>query len=820
MHTPIRRLGAVMCAAVVGLSSLVVPTAEAGPAVDPATDLAARFTLGVLPDTQFYSRYATQGQGDLFMERYGSNPFESQTRFWAERSDELGTRMVLHLGDVVDRANNAQEWAVADTSMKVLEDADVDYSILGGNHDMPYATYTRTFSAERAALNESLVERDPATGAHEYHRFEVDSQPFAVLALTWDADETALAWADALLSANADVPTILTSHQLINVDTDAETAISTSFGDKVWNRLISRHDQVFLTFNGHHHGAAHLVRTNSFGNPVHQILMDHQMAYMGGNGYMGLVEFDLTNGRIEQTTFSNWVTEKPTGTLNSFDQPILQGGARTFGIDFDFRGRFPGLSVGAADKPSYTDALRAELGAFTAPEEQVQRDAQDGDDYPVVDGTLAHWRVPVVGEPVIAGVGTVIPDIAGDNDMTRAPLNQGPVTGARAGDVTFRSDFPKGSSNFASVCFANASRDGNVASYFTTAQGAPLNLEEFENGFTFETFVRIDPAFDTAKNAWMAWLSRDGQRGNVAGYASGEHEEPPFAWAMSTLREVQFSFMESAGPQKNDFSAWSGEIVNLSDWMHIAVVGDAVEETVTMYINGVPVLRNVKQAVGVGAEGDLPWVMGAGSYGGGRGSGFLGCLGETRIVDHALEADQWLTARVSEPQPTPTPEPSATPTASASPSATPTTTPPAKPRPTPGYQSGNVYTTPGYHEANGRRWLTTCETYSQTYRCRTEIWASQIRRVEGRYVSVNDWAFNNLTYLPAGRSLWSGNPLAETGTWTAADGRRWRTECGTAATGRDACRTYATASVARALPGGGHRVEDVEVFNNITMFTA
>lgn len=808
MHHPIRRFGAVMCAALVGLSAFVVPPAQADPS-PVASELASRFTLGVLPDTQFYSRYATASQGDLFMERYGSNPFEAQTTFWAQRSQDLGTQMVMHLGDVVDRANNTQEWEVADTSMRVLEDADIDYSILGGNHDMPYDTYTKTFSATRARQNESLVERDPATGAHEYHQFEVDGQRYAVLALTWAADETAFAWADALLSANPDVPTILTSHQLINVDTDGETAIRTSFGDKVWDRLIDRHDQVFLTYNGHHHGAAHMVRTNSFGHPVHQILMDHQMAYMGGNGYMGLIEFDLTNGRIEQTTFSDWVTQKPAATLTPFDQPVLEGGARSFGIDFDFRKRFPGLTVGAADKASYTDVLRTGLDRFEAPKEEAQRDARDAEDYPHVDGTLAHWRVPVVGDSVIAGVGSVIPDVVGENDMTRAALNQDGVTGAKAGDVTFRSGFPKGSSNFASVCFANASRDGNVASYFTTAQGAPVNLAEFRNGYTFETFVKVDPTFDTAKNAWMAWLSRDGQRGNVDGYASSEPEEPPFAWAMSTLREVQFSSMESVGAQKGDFSAWSGEIVNLSDWMHIAVVGDAADKTVTMYVNGVPVLRNVKQAVGIGTEGDLPWVMGAGSYAGERGSGFRGCLGETRLVDHALDADRWLTARVSDPEPTPTPTPT--------PTATPTGSSTPEPGVTPGYQPGNVYTTPGYHQVNGRRWLTTCEGYSQTHRCRTEIWASQVRKVDGRYVSVNDWAFNNLTYLPAKRALWKGNPLAGTGTWTAADGRRWRTECGTAATGRDACRSYASASVVRALPGGGYGVAEVEVFNNITM---
>lgn len=221
------------------------------------------------------------------------------------------------------------------------------------------------------------------------------------------------------------MPTILTSHQLINVAPDGETAVSTGFGDWVFDNLITRHDNVFLTFNGHHHGAAHLERTNSFGNPVHQVLMDHQMAYMGGNGYMGLVEFDLTHNVISQLTFSNWVTEKPEAELNEFDQPILEGGARTFSIDFNFAERFPGLRVGAEDKPSYIAKLRATFDGFAAPEPVEYRNATADDDYPVVEGTVAHWRIPVVEASAVAPSGTVIEDIAAGNDMTRAPLNEG-----------------------------------------------------------------------------------------------------------------------------------------------------------------------------------------------------------------------------------------------------------------------------------------------------------------------------------------------------------------------------------------------------------
>src|SRR5699024_4121306 len=133
-----------------------------------------------------------------------------------------------------------------------------------------------------------------------------------------------------------------------------------------------------------------------------------------------------------------------------------------------------------------------------------------------------------------------------------------------------------------------------------------------------------------------------------------------------------------------------------------------------------------------------------------------------------------------------------------------------------------IYSAPGYHHFNGRAWKTTCEPYSRTTRCRTEIVATQVQYKNGGYSRVTDWAFNNLTYTPSPRSLWARNPLGNTGEWTADDGRKWRTECDTPTTGKNGCRSYVFARVADATPkpGGGYTytVESMWVFNNMVKF--
>ncbi|WP_147454113.1 hypothetical protein [Tessaracoccus antarcticus] len=160
------------------------------------------------------------------------------------------------------------------------------------------------------------------------------------------------------------------------------------------------------------------------------------------------------------------------------------------------------------------------------------------------------------------------------------------------------------------------------------------------------------------------------------------------------------------------------------------------------------------------------------------------------------------------------------PVAQPSPSPSPTV------KPTP---PKTVYNTPGDRTVNGRNWRTTCEPYSKTTRCRTLIEATTVSQVNGRFVTSKGYVFNNLTYLPSPRSLWKTNPLGGNGkpkadvTWTAADGRTWRTECDTATTGRNGCRTYATARVIDIISRPGqpttYRWVTKEIFNNMVQFS-
>ncbi len=132
----------------------------------------------------------------------------------------------------------------------------------------------------------------------------------------------------------------------------------------------------------------------------------------------------------------------------------------------------------------------------------------------------------------------------------------------------------------------------------------------------------------------------------------------------------------------------------------------------------------------------------------------------------------------------------------------------------------NLYITPGEHTSAGRRWRTTCEPYSQTDRCRTEIWSTEVVYRAGKLVKDNGWHFNNLTYKESPRALWKGNPLGNSGKYTI-DGRQWRTECETLTSGRNGCRSYIVSDVVQATKKGNsytYKMVRKEVFNNIVLF--
>ncbi|CAN7761092.1 LamG-like jellyroll fold domain-containing protein [Caballeronia sp. LjRoot31] len=654
-------------------SASVTPVANTPAPTPPvAPKPVSSFGLAVLPDTQFYSRYATAETGNQFKKLYGSEPFMAQTQWLADNAKALKIPFVIHVGDIVDQVDKPQQWAIADTAMKVLEKNRLPYSVIAGNHDvrddigyeesagngagtdatrdLADEPYLKWFDTKRAKQQATFGGRDPS-GFHEYHIFEAEGQRFLVLGLSWRVSDNGIAWARDVLQSHPTLPAILVNHQLIAIANDAVSPQEVDYGLMLWEKLIKSNDQIFMTVNGHHHGSAHLTKINEFGNPVEEMVVDYQMAYQGGNGLMRYYEFDFTNNEIKALSFSPWVRQKPAETLNSFDQAMLTEANHQFTIKVDFAKRFSGFApkfkTAEATNTSLT-AIATSLimdgfkGIPVAPEVP----AKNAEDYPKVAETLAHWRFfgGTVGSAVADG--TVINDASGRNNALKRGALIGNGSAGQLADMKWSDDRHRLSSAPGSVQFLNT--DGARFSYFMTDVAAAINKETFRDGYTVEMFIKLDKSWTAARNQWMNIMTRGGRRGDFPAWEGGWEVSPPVQCAISNLKEVQWEITttekgDGAGPMFASTN-WSGEIL-LDAWMHVAIVNDPAAKQTTMYIEGAPVLRNAVDAVGL-ATFDLPWAVGAGlGNDGNLSGGFLGAMGEIRITPKPLPPAKWLTAR-------------------------------------------------------------------------------------------------------------------------------------------------------------------------------
>ncbi len=625
------------------------------------------FTIAVLPDTQFYSRYATTDESEQFQRKYGSTPFAAQTKWIADNAAAYNIPFVIHLGDVVDQVGKPNQWRIADAAMKQLEAARIPYSILAGNHDVvtdyeyrgPWdqssgtdaqrnlgaEPYLQWFPKSRAATQATFRERD-SSGFHEAHVFKAHGVEFMVLSLSWRISDPAIAWARDVIRRNPTLPVILSNHQLLNIDKDGVSPLETEYGKMLWEKLIRDTDQIFMTLNGHHHGAAWLSKTNEFGNQVEEMVVDYQMDYQGGNALMRLYEIDFSANRIDVMSFSPWVVQKPKATLNQFDRAVLTEANNQFTIPINFKKRFAGFqkfrptlaTTGAPILPVVKANL---LKDYTDPVPPVMTPPRDANDFPVVPDTYAHWRATGGKAGQAVAIGETLADISGNGfDMTRNPLT-GP---AQVGDVIWTDDKHYLSSAPGSLRFLNSDKVTGRCSSFATAPGMGVNNRSFWDGYTVEAFIKVDANWTRENHRWCNILARMGNRGNLPGFSGGDREASSVLFAISSLREVQWEIVpasNSSQPKAN----WSGEIM-ANTWYHVAIVNDPATRDTILYVEGAPVLRNVNGTTGIRSQNvNQPWVIGATHWDGAMEDGYFGHIGELRLVGRALTPDQWLTAR-------------------------------------------------------------------------------------------------------------------------------------------------------------------------------
>ncbi|WP_416977366.1 LamG-like jellyroll fold domain-containing protein [Streptomyces sp. T028] len=583
-------------------ASVALPTASAEAAAEatravwrPDTD-SRRFTLAVMPDTQ----YLFDGPS------IDKAPVEASLRYLLEHGGENAENIVFlsHLGDLTQNGA-AAECAAIGEAFELLDRRGVGYSVLAGNHDVRSSTtdqrgatpYLDTFGPDRFRGKPTFGGASP-DGYNTFHLFRAAGREWMVLALDWRLSDQGYAWAKDVLAAHPTTPVVLTTHELV-VEDDSLSA----YGQQLWDRLIDGHDQIFLTLNGHYWPAGRATRKNAAGHDVHLHLTNYQNRYFGGAAMIRLYRFDLDRNVIDVETVSPWILGRAAKGLNELERQEIElsGDADRFSVGIDFADRFSGFAPVPA-RPA-------------RPASKV-----------LVRGTVAYWRFD--GHDDGTTVSGTVRDLSGrGNDLT--------VVTVGGGTLGWSSDHHPDQPGHGSLEFRGFKSPLRGA-YLRTVDGAPLNSATFDGGYTIEAFYRLPSDWDPSHHAWSGLVSRTGT-GGAAGRSGDDPDEPLATLSLSNDREPQWAMRPLN--QEGIATNW-GQETPLETWWHLAVVNDG--EHTTLYVEGCPVVRNPKaKAVGITSVG-LPWLLGGYEYGGRIDQILHGRLGDVRIVARALPVSSFM----------------------------------------------------------------------------------------------------------------------------------------------------------------------------------
>lgn len=257
------------------------------------------YTFVWMTDTQFYT--------EVFPGIY-----ESQVNWIAEQVDNMKIDYVIHTGDIVNVHDYEIQWQRADQYMKVLDQADIPYGVLAGNHDVKdlgnnefdYSNYYRYFGEDRFQDRPYYGESYKNNRGH-YDLISSHGNDYIIVYMGWGIGEEEIAWMNRVLAEHPDRKAILCFHDYLTAN-----GSRAEIGDILYDRVVVPNENVVLVLNGHRTGST--LRTDEIDDngdgitdrKVYQILTDYQGHGEGGDGFMKLFHFDTATDTIYVNTYS------------------------------------------------------------------------------------------------------------------------------------------------------------------------------------------------------------------------------------------------------------------------------------------------------------------------------------------------------------------------------------------------------------------------------------------------------------------------------------------------------------------------------------
>jgi hypothetical protein len=275
------------------------------------------FMVVALPDTQFLSANANGGTTAMFT---------AQTQWIANNLATSNIAFVSHVGDVVNTATNVSEYNNAVSAMNLLGTGSgslVPYSVVPGNHDMGSAANYLTYFGPSRYSGASWYGGSSPSQLSSFETFSEAGYNFLHIGLEVDSSANtpaaALSWAQGVINNHPGWPTIISTHNNMNV------AAKGTNGTYIWDNFIKNNSQVFMVLSGHYHGENQQLSVNTAGGKVIEMLADFQDGPNGGSGFLRQMTFDPNAGQIRVQTYSPYYNQYYTDLRSQFTYNVTFG---------------------------------------------------------------------------------------------------------------------------------------------------------------------------------------------------------------------------------------------------------------------------------------------------------------------------------------------------------------------------------------------------------------------------------------------------------------------------------------------------------------
>jgi predicted phosphodiesterase len=270
----------------------------------PITDYA--FTFAFVGDTQNLNEFNPEKMPELY-------------QWLLKMKEEKNLQFVAGLGDITDN-NNFEEWTTAQESIFQLN-GQVPYTLVRGNHDGG-PLFTGFMATE--GYTSQLAGTYDDTYLNVYNGFQIGTLKYLVFGLDHGPSDDVLNWASEIIAAHPDHNVIITTHGYLNKDGELINRENSSIpptkqqgkndGPEIFEKLISKHENIVLVACGHINGTPEILRTEKVGdhgNVIQQLLIDPSRldgpSYGGPTGLVALLHISA-DGKTVQV--ENYATAK------------------------------------------------------------------------------------------------------------------------------------------------------------------------------------------------------------------------------------------------------------------------------------------------------------------------------------------------------------------------------------------------------------------------------------------------------------------------------------------------------------------------------